>query len=84
MYEVFAYLRHEIECLAAGFQPLSRHDRKPWKMPYDRLRKMAAGTPLGFRACLLYIKMDMAELVPWGAARTQFYESLHILLRKLG
>ena len=60
-YPVFCVLRWIFECLAAGLNPWFRHDGTEF-WPEELVRRMAAGTMLTFKACLIWMKLDWAEL----------------------
>ena len=53
--------RFFFEALASGIYPDGRHDQKPWRAS-DIRRRAWAGTELGFRGVIMFIKGDWPEL----------------------
>ena len=58
---VFFFLRFQLEFLAAGVYPTSRHNNEHW-LPSDCWRELLAGAALGFTGVCLFIKGDWVEL----------------------
>ena len=60
LFQVWLFLRWCFEALAEGIYPEQRHDGTQWEDGDPR--GILGGTALGYRACLIYLKCDLAEL----------------------
>ena len=68
-YQILLMLAWSYRALATGEFPRERHDKAPWAM--DVGRSSLGGAPMNFRACLLFVKGDLAEYGKfWGLPST--------------
>ena len=70
IFAVWMFIRWSLVHMVSGKSPVARHDGKDWKSS-DRNRAGNAGGELGYRAVVVQVKADWAELastfgfVPW-------------------
>eukprot|EP00959_Pyramimonas_sp_CCMP1952_P456977 9474064-Pyramimonas_sp.AAC.1 len=62
IWQVWSFIHWSCACMARGVMPQCRHDGGAFRNG-DTVRMQEAGKPLGWRACVLFIKGDWAEHV---------------------
>ena len=62
LHAVMAWLGWCCEVLSEGRHPMCRHDGLPWSEAEDADRAQKAGTSLGFKAVVLQLRADWAEI----------------------
>lgn len=59
-HRIWGFIKWSFQAMAEGTHPTQRHDGEPWTSE-DKERAERAGSDLGWRACLLYVKGDWME-----------------------